>query len=271
MTISRRQFLHSLTALPFAAGGLALPALNALAQQASHPLAARFHGGARAWVEGDFLHVATRCLPDHASPYYFDVAAHGPAGARHEGFQGTNPMGYRFRQSPGRIEAQEMVMRVPLKPQKADVVMPTPMGPIGIALNGVPLFNQFAAGRRPLTHEVMSFDQFGGHPSPNGIYHYHIEPVSLTRKLGRESLMGFLLDGFPVYGTFENGREITNGDLDACHGHTHATAEYPEGTYHYHFTREDPYLNGQGFFGQRGSIVRASIDIENAVCHTPVA
>lgn len=57
-----------------------------------------------------------------------------------------------------------------------------------------------------------------------------------------------------MYGTYENGKKITNADLDNYHGHSHATTEYPNGIYHYHITDEVPYLNGDGYYGTPGTI-----------------
>ena len=37
---------------------------------------------------------------------------------------------------------------------------------------------------------------------------------------------------------------------------TFRTSDFPNGIYHYHVTNEDPYLNGNGFFGTAGSITR---------------
>ena len=89
-------------------------------------------------------------------------------------------------------------------------------------------------------------------PGPDRAYHYHAEPFHLTRTNGSSALVGFLLDGFPVYGPVENGRRVTNADLDELHGHLGATADYPSGIYHYHVTAEDPYINGAGFYGVPG-------------------
>ena len=65
-----------------------------------------------------------------------------------------------------------------------------------------------------------------------------------------------LLDGFPVYGPEENGMEITNADLDEFHGHFGPTKQFPTGIYHYHFTDEDPYLNGSGYYGEKGWVTQ---------------
>ena len=209
----------------------------------------RFTGAAQARIEGGFLIVTSDCLPDHGSPYYRDSRYEA---YRYDSIQGNRP---RFHQPPTAIEARRMVFRIPLEPQlPGGPPMRTPMGPMGVALNGIPFFNQYAGGGQPLSHELVSFDQYNGHPTPDGMYHYHVEPYALTRKYGRDALLGYLLDGHPVYGPMENGRMVTNADLDECHGHSHATREYPQGTYHYHTTAEAPYIAGAGFRGvfQRG-------------------
>jgi hypothetical protein len=45
-------------------------------------------------------------------------------------------------------------------------------------------------------------------------------------------------------------------DLDAYHGHTSVTADYPNGVYHYHITADAPYINGAGFYGTKGSVTQ---------------
>ncbi len=125
---------------------------------------------------------------------------------------------------------------------------------MGIARNGVVFFNQYAAGNSPLTNEINSFDQYLGHPAGMGNYHYHIEPAYLTEQFGDNAFLGLLADGFPVYGPIENGSEVTNNDLDDYHGHAGVTADFPNGIYHYHITTQDPYINGNGYFGTPGNI-----------------
>jgi len=78
----------------------------------------------------------------------------------------------------------------------------------------------------------------------------------LTQNQGNNVLLGFLLDGFPVYGPFENGARVVNSLLDEYHGHEHVTADYPEGIYHYHITDADPYINGSGYYGTAGTVTR---------------
>jgi hypothetical protein len=47
-----------------------------------------------------------------------------------------------------------------------------------------------------------------------------------------------------------------SADLDAYHGHTSVTADYPNGVYHYHITADAPYINGAGFYGTKGSVTQ---------------
>ncbi|WP_299108708.1 YHYH protein [uncultured Tenacibaculum sp.] len=195
-------------------------------------------------VSGNTLTIQTTNLPNHKSPYW------GVGHAMYEAYNGTNP---NWNQNPGSIGEQNMTFRIPLNPSEADTKSLTPMGPIGIARNGVVFFNQYAAGGAPLTNEINSFDQYLGHPA-NTRYHYHIKPKFLTDTFGEDAFLGLLSDGFPVYGPLENGSTITNDDLDEYHGHVGPTADFPEGIYHYHITNEDPYLNGNGFFGTPGSV-----------------
>ena len=184
-------------------------------------------------------------MPDHKSAYF------QTSDSRYQAYNGTNPI---FSINPNRIASQSISFRIPMTPTSAATKAATPLGPIGISLNGVVFFNQYAGPGTPLTSEVNSFDQANGHPQQSGVYHYHVEPISLTATSGTDALLGFLLDGFPVYGPKENGATVTNAMLDTYHGHTAVTKEYPSGIYHYHITATDPYINGAGFYGVAGTI-----------------
>lgn len=196
-------------------------------------------------VNGNTVAFTTQDLPNHTSPYY------DTSNSLYEAYNGTNS---NWRQNPNTIGAQNIVFTLTLNPEESSNKQATPMGPIGISRNGVVFFNQYAAGGAALTNEIDSFDQYLGHPTGNDQYHYHIEPTYLTGVFGEDAFLGLLSDGFPVYGPLENGEIITNNDLDVYHGHTGVTADFPEGIYHYHITSEDPYLNGNGFFGTPGNV-----------------
>ena len=195
-------------------------------------------------VNGNSITFTTTDLPNHTSPYW--DSSH----QLYEAYNGTNS---NFRKNPNSIGEQNITFTITLNPKEADNKSDTPMGPIGIARNGVVFFNQYAAGGSPLAGEINSFDQWLGHPAMT-TYHYHVEPTFLTQEFGEDAFMGLLSDGFPVYGPVENGVIITSSDLDAYHGHTSVTADFPNGIYHYHITANDPYINGNGYFGTPGNI-----------------
>lgn len=212
----------------------------------ARPIYSLFGPGVQITEDGTTMVIRTSGVPDHKSPYF------DPANAKYEAYNGTNRA---FQQNPNRIIEQTGVFRIPRTPTKQTTPSPTPLGPIGVSVNGVPIFNQYAGPNQPLTGEINSFDQYAGHPQQTGVYHYHVEPVYLTRT-SREALVGVLLDGFPVYGPMENGKLLTSADLDAAHGHTTATKEFPTGIYHYHTTGDVPYINGSGFVGVPGTVGR---------------
>jgi YHYH protein len=208
----------------------------------------KIYGATEVYLEGSSVVIKAKGLPDHKSPYYKGTQWET---SLYEAYTGTNA---QFRINPNTISEQKLTFKIPLNPVVDPVHSATPGGPMGVALNGVAFFNQYAAMGSPLTNEVNGFDQYGGHPQQQGQYHYHVEPTYLTKAKGKDALLGFLLDGFPVYGPLENGKTITNSDLDKYHGHTAQTPDYPNGIYHYHVTAEDPYISGTGFYGKAGTV-----------------
>jgi YHYH protein len=209
----------------------------------------KIYGATSITSDGTYITIRSTGTPDHKSIYY------PTTNALYENFSGTTFSGVNFNKNPNTISSFNFSFKIPLNPQVATNHAATPLGPIGISLNGVPFYNQYAGPNLPLTNEITSFDQWWGHPQMQGGYHYHVEPKYLTTvKATRSSLMGFLLDGFPVYGPEENGAAVTG--LDAYHGHTSATADYPGGIYHYHITNTDPYINGSGFYGTPGTVTQ---------------
>ena len=208
----------------------------------------KIYGATDIHVDGSYIVISSTGRPDHKSPYYQGTQW---SATLYEAYNGSNTA---FMLNPNRIATASLSFHIPLNPVKSASPQATPMGPIGIALNGVPFYNQYAAGYSPLTNEINTLDQYNGHPQQMGGYHYHIEPTYLTGVYGKHVLLGFLLDGFPVYGPLENNVILTNAALDNCHGHSHATTDYPNGIYHYHITAEAPYLNGSGFYGTAGTV-----------------
>ena len=154
---------------------------------------------------------------------------------------------YSFDRNPNSIRTQTLNVTLPAAPDKG-----TPRcigGQVGIAKNGVPIYNGLDAGNRDaVAWEVQ--DSCDGHPQAAGAYHYHSIPACLNEgesKKKHSKLVGWALDGFPIYGNLgDDGEELSNDDLDVCHGHTHKVKLDGEKvkTYHYHGTAEYPYTVG---------------------------
>lgn len=189
--------------------------------------------------DGSTAVIRTSDTPDHKSPYW------GSSSANYESPQSG------MQVNPHVIATQNLTLRISTNPAAASNTSDTPLGPIGISVNGVVFYNQYAAGRQPLGMEIVSFDRYNGHPNPNNQYHYHFEPVSITAS-SRSRLIGVLLDGFPVYGPIDSDGSTPN-NLDGCNGHTSVTADFSSGIYHYHTTTAVPYISGC-FRGTSGTV-----------------
>jgi hypothetical protein len=157
-----------------------------------------------------------------------------------------NDDAYAYDRNPNTILAQSLSYSLPTAPTKG---APSCLGagPVGIARNGVVIFDALdAGGRDAVAWEVQ--DACGGHPEISGTYHYHSLPSCLTQSKARESkLVGFALDGFPIYnGRDADGKRLTNADLDLCHGRTSKVKldGRKQRIYHYEATREFPYTIG---------------------------
>lgn len=158
--------------------------------------------------------------------------------------------------NPNRIRVQDFHFRFPLEPKRSSTVTRVPMGPIGMALNGVVFFNPFEAGGMNAIegYSEVWLDSCCGHPQQTGVYHYHKYPSCVKTPFpdegrGHSPVIGFAFDGFPVHGPFEDAhlmaRDLKDDRaLDVCNGHSD-----PKRGYHYHVTPgRFPYLIG-GYAG----------------------
>lgn len=153
---------------------------------------------------------------------------------------------YQYDRNPNSIGAYDMTLELPLEPQPAASPSCVPMGIIGVAVNGVAIFNALDAGARDaVAHEVQ--DLCNGHPQGTEIYHYHGPSPCLPGESENEKLIGYALDGFGIYSMYDaGGTELTNADLDECHGRV-STVDWNGkhvAIYHYVLTREYPYTVG---------------------------
>lgn len=115
-------------------------------------------------------------------------------------------------------------------------------GAIALAVNGIPIFNPLN-NRGEDAFAIGELDDYGGHCGRADDYHYHLAPVHLEEQVGKGKPIAWALDGYPIYGYTEpDGSPVTG--LDALNGHEDAA-----GNYHYHATKQYPYLNG-GFHGE---------------------
>ena len=106
-------------------------------------------------------------------------------------------------------------------------------GVIGFAVDGVPIYGPSRAAAAD-----ASLDACGGHAdSIDGTYHYHLDPACAYDSVaGQHSpLVGFMIDGVPLYGLQDVGG--LEPELDECGGHV--DEEHP--FYHYHTSRGYPY------------------------------
>jgi hypothetical protein len=209
----------------------------------------KIYGATDIYVDGDYIVIKTNDVPDHQSPYFLNT--------QWQSTMWVNDTRAGFQQAPGnKIATTNTTFRIPKNPVASSTHTALTAATIGVAINGVAFFNQYQAQNQLITStsgEYSSFDLYGGHPTPMNEYHYHIEPYNLTAANGDDALLGFMLDGFPIYGPQEGNTVLTSADLDTYHGHFGVTEDYPNGIYHYHITADIPYINGNGYYGVQGT------------------
>lgn len=143
--------------------------------------------------------------------------------------------------NPGMPKSKNMSFVITSNPEIAKQPTCLPLGAIGVTKNGVVIYNAAdARGEDAVAREIV--DKFGGHPAKDE-YHYHFIPERLDNKFlvnGHSNIIGYINDGFAIYGyKGVGGVEMSNSDLDICHGHKHDNLRY-----HYHATIEYPYTVG---------------------------
>ena len=157
-----------------------------------------------------------------------------------------------FNGSTTSVSSTATSIEIPLQPTLAASSSDTGLGTIGVAISGAVIFNPYEGDGVTSALDdnfdvdgVPFVDSCNGHPLGTGsTYHYHGVPYCITDVVdtpGQHSvIVGFLLDGFPVYGPQDEGGE-TPTDLDSCSSHFGPTPEYPDGIRHYHMTESAPY------------------------------
>lgn len=155
--------------------------------------------------------------------------------------------------NPNSIANQNLLYAIPTTPAKNNGALSgtqNGLASIGIAVNGLAIFNNAANPPDTLSNEASTFDNQQGHPETTGTYHHHsqlingdgtagsVATTNLTTQ-GSSSLIGIALDGYAIYGRWcgdaTSGQNTQATGLDACHGHITTTPEFSTATYHYHY------------------------------------
>ena len=187
---------------------------------------------------GGSITLKSNGTPDHVSPYW-------PAGKSLYEAQIAGQI-----VNPGNIGVQNFSMTIPTNPAEASSKEETSLGPIGMALNGVAIFNDREGGNVPVNAITLTtFDRAGAHNGPGNLYHYHCTGDFTGND--DANLIGFLRDGFPIYARKDkDGTYPTNLDING--GHIAATTEFPAGIYHYH-AANTAYLGSRFYILKSGS------------------
>ena len=179
--------------------------------------------------------------------------------------------------TPNGLSAQEWSWSVPLSPAKAKAVTSIKdlMGTLGFTVSGLPIYGPTegpvppdSAYGDPVYNKLV--DICGGHTGYKSDYHHHAITMLQQCNLSKQKILGYALDGFPIYttlgctdkkctktanmksGYLKTGNPKTNSwsaytykksnastVLDSCNGRTQ-----PDGTYGYHVTTDFPYIIG---------------------------
>ncbi len=141
---------------------------------------------------------------------------------------------------------------VPLLPMMGSGDPITRDAALGVAVNGVPIYDYTGGGEMSqddLAHhqsqhdtlQTKQLDECGGHAGRGDDYHYHVKPTCMIEQManaGDAAIIGWAFDGFPIFGDNNpDGSEVGEGDLDVCNGQSDDTFGY-----RYHTSQAPPYI-----------------------------
>jgi phosphatidylethanolamine-binding protein (PEBP) family uncharacterized protein len=139
--------------------------------------------------------------------------------------------------------------KIPLSPAIASTPTQVLDGPIGVAINGVPIFNPCKQGgcSPPAggdTKVLGELDVCNGHAGRADDYHYHAAPTCLMAGQAANYWdthpVGWALDGFAIFGYNDPNGVVASRD-GVCGGNTTPNSNAPAG-YAYHVTNTSPYV-----------------------------
>jgi phosphatidylethanolamine-binding protein (PEBP) family uncharacterized protein len=178
--------------------------------------------------DANYAYINSNGLPDHIM--MDGIAATNLQVPTAQNFQGSN------------------AWRIPLAPVFATTPTSAIDGPIGIAVNGVPIFNPCKQGgcQNGDTKVQGELDICNGHAGRADDYHYHAAPVCLMAKQTGSywdtNPLGWALDGYAIMG-YHGTDGKTAAPRDAICGGTDTLKldNIPAG-YSYHVTEQSPYI-----------------------------
>jgi phosphatidylethanolamine-binding protein (PEBP) family uncharacterized protein len=137
--------------------------------------------------------------------------------------------------------------KIPLAPAIAASTVTANDGPIGVAINGVPIFNPCKQGgcQNGDTKVLGELDVCNGHAGRADDYHYHAAPTCMMAGQSNTHYwdthpIGWALDGFAIFGYNNSDGTIATRD-NVCGGNTLSMSNAPSG-YSYHVTDASPYV-----------------------------
>lgn len=150
--------------------------------------------------------------------------------------------------------------KIPLSPVLAASATQVPSGPIGVAINGVPIFNPCVQNGNCTatngdTKGEGQLDTCNGHAGRADDYHYHAAPNCLMAEQSNVNYwnthpVGWLLDGFAVFGYYN--ADGSTPARDSCGGTTVTGSQAPSGypySYAYHVISTFPYITNNCISG----------------------
>jgi hypothetical protein len=137
--------------------------------------------------------------------------------------------------------------RIPLAPAIAATTTSVVDGPVGVAINGVPIFNPCKQGGCQFgdTKAAGELDVCNGHAGRADDYHYHAAPTCMMAGQADPHYwdthpLGWALDGFAIFG-YNDAAGTTALRDGVCGGNTLPVQNAPAG-FSYHVTDTSPYV-----------------------------
>ena len=233
-------------------------------------IAVLFTGGNQSWAET--VASTSKVCPTAAFPDLSNSAGAGAAYAKPS-------VTVSCTSTELKVSSNGMISfaSVPLNPAKANSVMSIKnvLGTLGFTVSGLPIYGP-TEGQQPAAQAFGDpvynkiLDTCGGHTGPGREYHHHAITLQQQCNLSKQTILGYALDGFPIYTTLgcmdkkctrtslmrsgysKTGNPTQNSwdaytykaskvstVLDSCNGRTQ-----PDGTYGYHVTTNFPYIIG---------------------------